>query len=381
MNVLFLNSWYPNEISHLNGNFIQQHARAVSLYCKVSCLNIQGRNQSEDFEIVKQWKKNVFEVIVYYKSVESKSFYSILRKRKKTQVAYLKGFHEIIKEFKSINIVHLNVIFPAGIFALHLKKKYNLQFIVTEHSTMFLDANPNKHSWIEKYFIVKIAQKASVLCPVSEDLKFAMINNGLKGKYEVIPNVVDPSFSYKTNKNNGIIKLLHISSLKQEHKNIYGILDVINQLSKIRNDFHLTIVGDINLDVAIAYSLKIKLNSTFLSFFGVKAPVEIANIMQSNDLFILFSNYENLPCVISEALVSGLPVISSNVGGIKEMISQENGVLVEPKNQQQLLKELNNIMNNLNNYDRNKIAKHAIKRYSYEVVGKHFFDIYKDVVG
>jgi len=45
---------------------------------------------------------------------------------------------------------------------------------------------------------------------------------------------------------------------------------------------------------------------------------EVASILQSTDLLLMFSNYENLPCVILEAFACGVPVISTDVGGIKE---------------------------------------------------------------
>ena len=47
------------------------------------------------------------------------------------------------------------------------------------------------------------------------------------------------------------------------------------------------------------------------------------------DAFVLSSNYEGLPLVILEAMASGLPIVSTDVGGVKDVVT-DNGLLVEP---------------------------------------------------
>jgi len=67
---------------------------------------------------------------------------------------------------------------------------------------------------------------------------------------------------------------------------------------------------------------------------------KIASYLQSSNLFVLFSNYENLPCVILESFACGVPVISSNVGGISEFFPKEFGFLVPPKDESDLLHKI-----------------------------------------
>ena len=49
-----------------------------------------------------------------------------------------------------------------------------------------------------------------------------------------------------------------------------------------------------------------------------KTHDEIAIAMQQADCFVLFSNIENLPLVIIESMACGLPIITTDVGGISE---------------------------------------------------------------
>ncbi|WP_369047924.1 glycosyltransferase [Tenacibaculum sp. UWU-22] len=379
LNILFLNSWYPNIVQPFNGNFIQQHARALSLCCNVACLNVEYKEQKSAFEISSVQNKGVFEVIVYIK--KPMGVLAWVKKIRRRHVAYKKGLEVIKKQFSQIHLTHLNVIYPAGFFALYLKKNFNIPYIITEHSTVYLNSNHNSFSGVKNIFIKNVVKKASKICTVSNDLKEAMMAKGYKGSYAVVPNVVNTQyFKFLDKEVIKPLKILHVSSLKEEHKNVKAILRVVKKLHKKRTDFTITIISDGNLESIKKYAENIELSKAVLKTEGAKTIENIALEMQKHDLFLLFSNYENSPCVISESLVSGIPVISSNVGGIKEMISDTNGVLVEAANETELLNKLDDMLNRITTYDRKKIAKEAKEKYSYQVVSNQFLSIYKEVL-
>lgn len=379
LNILFLNSWYPNAVFPANGNFIQQHARAVALNCNIACLHVEVRVQKELFEITKSFNEGVFEVIVYVKKVESN--YSFIKKLHRRHLAYKKGLKIINEKFVKVDVTHLNVVLPAGLFAIYLKTKFKIPFIITEHSTTYLKSSGSTHRFLERFLIKKVVQKASKVCPVSNDLKEAMIFSGYQGDYAVIPNVVNTSyFKYQKKEILKKINILHVSSLKEEHKNGRGILRVMKKLSQRRQDFTFTMISDGDTLPIKKYAEEIELESSLFSLEGAKPAEGIALAMQEYDLFLLFSNYENLPCVISESLVSGMPVISSDVGGISEMITNENGVLVAAGNEGELLCKLEYVINNISKFNRSEIAINAKNTFSYETVGAQFFSIYKEII-
>ena len=68
-----------------------------------------------------------------------------------------------------------------------------------------------------------------------------------------------------------------------------------------------------------------------VSFLGFRQ--DIPEILAEVQIFALISNWEGLPCTIIEAMRAGLPVVASDVGGVKEMvIEDETGYVVPPKN-------------------------------------------------
>jgi glycosyltransferase involved in cell wall biosynthesis len=103
---------------------------------------------------------------------------------------------------------------------------------------------------------------------------------------------------------------------------------------------------------------------------------KVAPLMQSAHAMLLFSHFENLPCVILEALCCGLPVISSKVGGIAEVIDQSNGILVTPGEVDQLANAMQQMIDNYNIYNREAIAGKAAARFSDETVTQQLLDCY-----
>lgn len=380
LNILFLASWFPNKLKPKNGNFIQQHALAVSKVCNVACLHALSNEQDELFEIEERTTEGVYEVIVYYKKINSNfPIISQYLKVKRQIEAYRLGYKKVKAHLKKIDLVHLNVMFPAGIFALDLKETFKLPYIISENWTGFLPADPIKISGVEKYFIKRIMKNASVICPVSEDLETALKTYYPHPQFEIVPNVVNTNV-FKHQPHDIGKRILHVSNLKDEHKNITGILDCIKELSITRTDFFITIAGDGDYQHFQQYAKKLQIPENLYTIEGAKSYTEVAALMQQHDLFLLYSNYENLPCVVAESLVSGLPVLSSKAGGTAEMVDASSGIIVEAKNNTLLIKQLNYMLDNLEQYNTKEIADKAVQKYSYENVGKQFLSIYERVL-
>lgn len=380
LNILFLASWYPNKLLPKNGNFIQQHAFAVAQHCNVAALHIIANNQTEDFILEEQTVNDVLEVIVYYRKINSNiPILSHLKKLKVRHQAHIMGYNRIVEKLGKIDLTHLNVVFPAGNFALYLKKKYHIPFIISEHWTALQKSFVVELPFLVKKMIKKTFNEAATICPVSIDLMKAIKNISSNKNYEVVPNVVNTEiFKHKTHETGK--RILHVSNLKNEHKNITGILDSIKELSLLRDDFFISIVGDGDYEYFIRYAENIQIPKHLYNIEGAKSYEEIAKLMQTHNLFLLYSNYENLPCVIAEALVCGLPVLTSNVGGTAEMVDNTNGVVIPAADNKTLLKELNQLLDNLGSYNHTKIANDAANKYSYKSVGKQFLEIYKKIL-
>src|SRR6185312_4813168 len=75
-------------------------------------------------------------------------------------------------------------------------------------------------------------------------------------------------------------------------------------------------------------------------FCGRRPHAEIPHWIGASNVFCLPSRREGCPNVVLEALSCGRPVVASRVGGVPELLSGENGMLVPAGNATALAKQL-----------------------------------------
>lgn len=366
LHILFICGWYPSRVLPNNGDFIQRHANAVSKQHKVSTLHIiTDKNSKKNIELVIRKKEHVQEYIAY-----------VTQTKNPVKKAYLffKSFIKILHKMDAFDIIHLNEIYPFGIFSVYLKWFYKKPFIISEHFTGYHHPFAKNISINRKLISKIITKNAAFICPVSEDLKNSLLNLGFKGNYKIVPNVVDTKIFYPIENTSNAFKIVHISNMINKHKNIKGILRVVKQIQDEISNLEFMMIGN-NSEEYINYAKELNLDFSKIKFISQIEHYKVAQEIRTSNLFVLFSNYENLPCVILEAFSCGIPVISTNVGGIKEYFPKDFGKLISIKDEDELAKQ---ILLSHNNFVPNKTKMHqyAIDNFSEEKITLDFEKLY-----
>lgn len=117
-----------------------------------------------------------------------------------------------------------------------------------------------------------------------------------------------------------------------------------------------------------------------LRFTGVLQGEQLVDELAQADFLVVFSNYENLPVVIPEAFACGLPVIATKVGGIPEIITNENGILIERADENALKEAIFSIFENPKRFEKHKIRAMVEATYGKEAVGKLLHQWYRESV-
>jgi glycosyltransferase involved in cell wall biosynthesis len=367
LKILFLCGWYPSRVLPNNGDFIQRHAKAVSLLHTVEVIHIvSDKNCRENIEITTRKIDGIITHIGYIKQTKSPILKCIL---------FWKTYLLLLKKTKRFDVVHLNELYPFGIFALHLKWFQRKPFIISEHWTIYHKPHHKNISYIQKIISRIIVKKAAVVCPVSNNLKESMQLIKLRGNYNRVPNVVDTSVFYPREKNNDIFTLIHVSNMDNNHKNIEGIIRVIKKLESKIDDFRFKLIGE-NSGKYIPFAKKTGLNLNKTLFIDQMPHEEIAHNLKESNLFILFSNYENLPCVILEAFSCGIPVIATNTGGISEFFPSDFGCLIEANDELLLEKKILEMYTNFTT-KKPKMHNYVEANFSELKIAEDFSKLYK----
>jgi glycosyltransferase involved in cell wall biosynthesis len=380
--VLFISSWYPSRINPHLGNFNERTAEAVSQLNDVYVLNIVADDSLVDKpEFVKEHKANYKQLTVYFpKNSKENVLNKLVKKWRFLRFAKL-GFNEILEEWGKPDVVHLNVLYPMGMFAYFLKRKFQLPYVATAHWTGFLQEDNPDWTGLRKLWTKRIAKQASLVCPVTEHLQLAMQKKGVEANYQVVPNVVNSDIYYPTKEKStkSTIDFLHVSTCVDAHKNISGILRAFDELFKLNENVRLHIITENEPDEVVQLAQSIGIDKfDYLKISGPQSQHGVAEAMRYADCFVLFSNYETFSVVLAESWSCGLPAIYSRCGGLTELSNEKLGIQILPKAEKELLTALNFFIAHQANYDPAEIVKFA-EQFNAPNVARQFSRLYVSI--
>ncbi len=232
---------------------------------------------------------------------------------------------EIIKSH-DLDIVHAHYAVPNAVSAYLAKKICNdsVKVVTTLHGTdSYLVGLHPSYKEVTKFGI----QQSDALSAVSEYLKERTLTEfDISRDIRVIPNFVDPQRFGKRARNRKRKIVCHLSNFRP----LKRVPDVIRAFKKISEEIscNLLLIGDGPERLRaerVAENLGISERVLFLG--NVR---NVQDVLGKSDLFLLPSEDESFGLAALEAMSCEVPVIASNVGGLKELISHgDEGYLIE----------------------------------------------------
>lgn len=215
--------------------------------------------------------------------------------------------------------------------------------ISTEHNM------GENETWVMKKIKLILSWFTAKIIAVSQGVKdYSVKVEGIKAeKIEVIYNGIDLArFTYRGVKDLDAKKIeAVVVGRLEEQKGHQYLISAMPKILEKYSGFILNIVGQGSLEKSLKEQVRQLGLKDKVNFKGTSTEVE--KILAQMDLFILPSVWEGLGIVILEAQAAGLPVLASNVGGIREIIkSGQNGLLFEPKDPEAIFKTVDKILSN-----------------------------------
>ncbi len=383
MHILWLASWYPNTYEPVNGDFIQRHAKAVAQFIPVTVIHViqLGKDIPAENRIETFTSGNLTEIIHYFNFKKTGISFAdkILYNRR-----YLQYFTGVLLHYQKQHgipsLLHVHVPMKAGMMAKKMSEEWHIPYVVSEHASMYEKTaadNFYSRSRFFRYNTARVFKGASIVTNVSATIGKKIQKLFKLEEVVTVHNVVDTKiFYYLPKPPSEKFRWLHVSSLAKQ-KNIEAILHTVKSLLPQKINWELVIAGPVKKQhLALVNEQKLK---DHIIFTGEVEYPQVAREMQKADAFVLFSNHENFPCVIIEALCCGLPVITSNAGGAAEAINENNGIVINKNDTQGLKDAMMHIMQNREHYNNADISAKAQALYNEASIAKQFLSLYEKV--
>ena len=173
-------------------------------------------------------------------------------------------------------------------------------------------------------------------------------------------------------------KILYVSRLV-DAKNPEKLISAVKKIMKNQN-IEVILIGEGSLE----YITKLKkMSDKRVHILGKVGFKDLVAAYHVSDLFVFLGLWEGMPTVIMEAMLCGLPILTTPVAGIPDVVTEgENGLFVKvPISEEDLANKINYFINNA---DIDKISKANIKKietkYSWEIVANKILDVYNQVL-
>ena len=381
MHVLYLAGWYPNDKNFYSGIFIKEQILAASPFVRSTVLSFEACkvNHGPLFktEVLSSMEGQI-ELVKVCISLRIRRFgildYFIKRVLNSVLV-------KIVKKAK-IDLIHIQVLERFSIHATLLDVLKGIPVVYTEHWSKFvlrnqeLIENKEFNISLKRFFDNSSLKK---IMPVSKPLCNALMKLGAPAqKLELIDNVASDVF-FNTQKNNPSSTVIVLAANWESPKDPDLFLQSLKRIqSKFQEQINVIWIGGGSQIMGIKQTASQFLLKN-ISFTGWLPKEKIAEILASGSFLVHPSKFENSPCIVSEALATGTPVLATNVGGIPDLITQDDG-LVSNSTVQDFAKALEVMIKTWRNFDTDQIRRRAYDRFSNEVVGKKIFSYYNEVL-
>ncbi|MFA5412931.1 MAG: glycosyltransferase family 4 protein [Patescibacteria group bacterium] len=242
------------------------------------------------------------------------------------------------------NLMGIGFLIPRAIKKLKIKHIHTLHDVqLSVPSGLILKGRENnweQRTWLRKLYEAacrRLFASSDVVVSPSKWLLDFYAQKGFfkKSKKEVLPNPVERIYPAGIPMDNSILKLLYLGQI-EEHK---GILFLVKVLKNLDINFKLHIAGD---GSEMEELKKMVDGDNRFVIHGKLVGEEAVKIFNLVDLTVVPSLcYENSPSVIYESLAAGVPVLAAKIGGVAELVhDNENGFTFEAGNAEDLARAL-----------------------------------------
>lgn len=233
-----------------------------------------------------------------------------------------------------------------------------------------------------------IWRESARVVALSSDLANSAAETDAGVRIDIVPNgieselfVHDPNAKHqREGKYNGSkVQLICVARLVERK----GVQHLLRAMAQLDDSVFLTIVGEGNYMAELQALAKDLGVGDKVRFYGYCPREKLVRLYNLSDVFVLPSMAESFGMVFVEAMSCGLPVIGARVGGVPDIIKEDNGILVEPGSVQDVIDAIqtlstdSQLRQSMGKANRDK----AVAQYAWRSVADSYELIYRECSG
>ncbi|UCS91994.1 glycosyltransferase [Echinicola marina] len=359
---LIIPSWYPTLNNPLKGSFFREQAAFLSHHKDIDIKVLYGLKQSTPllkllWIYFLSFIKSNLEIDRQFLPQNPIAYGFIIPDNRRVpdrfriQLAryfYRKAYDSYVKINGIPDLIHAQSGMDASIYAHELSKINNIPFVIIEHQVFVF----HYYSRLRAKLILDAFKAATKIATVSYDERRQVLMNQPECNPEVIWNLVDET-KYeidlsRRNRKFTIITILNSLPIK----GAITFLEAIKEVVKMNHDVEFIMIGkggdldsknaEHNMFITKSKELGIYEKGTFLPFVERS---KISDVLNRAHVFVSPTIQEPHGIAVREAMMCGLPVVTTANGGVEDSITHETGLVVPVKNPQSLAEAIIKIKN------------------------------------
>jgi glycosyltransferase involved in cell wall biosynthesis len=239
-----------------------------------------------------------------------------------------------------------------------------------------------------RFLIIKFFNSADVVFVLSEEFKSKLIELGVNKLKINVTTTFFYKHDIKTLPNQtaktDVVKFVYLGRVSK----IKGMDELISAFNIVKNrtyNFTCNIIGHGDKPKTLEYYKDLVIENNLddkIIFLGRKTGEEKFKLLSNADIYVFPSYMEGCPTSVIEALASGLFVISTDVGALNDIINEDNGVTVKPKQIDTLANAILLSMENIEiiRSKQREIADNAILKFEVNQIAKQFHISYQNLI-
>lgn len=392
--ILVLSPWYPTVANPAMGVFVQEQSALIAedfdvrvlvgkpvpisifefFICKLKTkyLNLSLQSKVVDYEV---YPPKAYEATYYHsESLEVQHNLYLIKECFKTALKHL-----IEQENWKPDLIHAHVTNNGGIIGNYLGKIFDVPVIITEHTSTFL---LHKYPFYLSKLIIKTLNEVDLVLAVGNKQKQLIHLHEILRPIEVVGNMIDETKfviedTIKTDK----FRILTISRPSYE-KDLKTFIYTIGEIIALGyKGIDVTIILGISKETSTAFEDYEKMCrdlqiEQFCHFHYIVPRDKIVAYYQNCDVFVSSSVVESFGVAVCEAISCGKPVVSTDNGGVGDIITPKNGLIVPIQDHKTMAGAIIKIKNKEIIFEPEEVRNSVIHKFGKQGFKKRIESIY-----